>query len=329
MTKFIFLVGHAGNGNKPWDFRTLEAGMGGSESCLVHLTNALADAGNEVSVFGWTDYHGFNDHRVYWSDSDNKNHYSYDDVVYVSWRQPHLLVGLHGKQNWVYDHNGINHPDPTPDQWKWVDRFICLNQWHLDRYASRGAPKEKLVIGGTAIDMTPFTLKNVERIQHRCVAHFHPHRGMAELREHWVKVREAVPNATLQPLWWQNEMFAEFPPIPELGILPYCHAGPSEVAYQILRSQVFTYPATGTETAPLTVIEAQAGGAFPVVIPVGGMNEVMRFGRVTNQRYFYDALIDVLKHPPTELLRLQMMQDTQARYSWSAVAKRFVELAEG
>jgi glycosyltransferase involved in cell wall biosynthesis len=339
--RWIFLVGDAGNNGQPWDDSSLEQGLGGSESCIVHLTRELVRIGNQVDVLGncgnnrlngvdWLSYKN-------WMPSLLSFKGDWSDTIFVSWRQPSLLVGIHGKQNWNWDHNGIGHPDPTTDQWKWISKFITLNQWHSDQYIARGAPKEKVFIGGTAIDFLPFDLvakENLPRIPYRVVAHFHPGRGMHELRYYWETVHGALPQATLRPLWWDESVFSNFPAVSELGILPYKNAGPMDVARELSQAQVFAYPAIGTETAPLTVIEAQAAGAFPVVVPVGGMHQVSTPYVVnSNHRDFATDLIAMLKRiednpQASVLVRKIMVEQVRQQFNWSSVAKRWIELSE-
>lgn len=216
MTKFVFLSGTAGNNNEKWGPYSLDTGIGGSESCLIHLARELAKT-CYVEVFSNSGLHRTCDNDAWWvdwSEFERNPQLNTAGAIVVSWRQPHLLVGIKGKQNWVYDHNGLNHPDLTPEQWQWIDKFVCLNKWHADQYIARGAPREKVVIGGTAINYTPFdwvAQQGVQRIPFRAFAHFHPGRGMHELLHYWEAVHDALPQATLQTMWWDESVFSNFP----------------------------------------------------------------------------------------------------------------------
>jgi glycosyltransferase involved in cell wall biosynthesis len=333
MTKFIFLAGMAGNNDKPWGDHSLADGLGGSESSLIHLARELAKTCN-VKVFNNCERSGELAYGVTWMDYSkfalNQSYYT-EGAIVVSWRQPHLLVGIKGKQNWNWDHNGVGHPDPTPEQWQWIDKFVCLNQWHADQYIARGAQREKVVIGGAAIDYTPFdevAKENLPRIPYRAVCHAHPLRGWDKLIEYWIDVRRALPQATLQMMWWDDELTKRFKPIPELGILPVIKAGPMQVARQLSLAQVFAYPAVGTETAPLTVLEAQAAGAFPCVIPVGGMTEVMVDALQCNHENFANNLIWLLRecnNGTEEKARARMMSKIRKEFNWASVAQKWLD----
>lgn len=333
--KIAFLCGVA-NPGYPWADPSYEQGIGGAEECVILLTRELAKLGHEVTVYNYCAnlrgvYHG-----VRWENYDRPGtRYEGEYDLYVSWRQPHLLQGITGSLRWLWDHNNpIGAHVPTKEQLPFIDRMVFLNGWHLEQYVAAGVPREKCWVGGTAADSSRFEVNPVpERIPYRVIAFYHPRRGLDVLYRLWPPIRAQVPEATLAAFWWQEEFF--LPPNESLGILPMRHLGPQEMAMEILQSEVFAYPATGTETAPLTVIKAQMGGAIPVVVPVGGMSETLHYGIQTTHDGFSYRLAELLwrsgqePREPFEAERQKMMRETRKRYSWKEVAKRWDEQLNG
>ena len=319
-----FLCGNANPGYH-WDDTSYDKGIGGAEGGLIHLTRLLAERGHQVSVYNFcekpAEYHG-----VMWKPWGMvETHYEGEWDVVVSWRQVFLLKGIKAKQRWLWTHDipvGVHFP-ATKEEWSYFDKVACLDETHKEMYAKKGIPREQIWNGGYAIPMERFD-QQVERIPGRVMAHFHPWRGLDWLYENWPKIKARVPHATLASFWWQDEMFLKANE--ELGILPMRHLTPYEVATETLRSEVFAYPATGTETFSQCCVEAQAGGAIPVIVPVGALNETVKFGVKCTHANFIDNLVMILRDQKVqEQIRGPMMKDTRERFSWARVADKWDE----
>ena len=324
----VFIAGNANPGYQ-WGDWSVDGGIGGAEECLVMLTRELVQLGRTVSVWNHCGIHGESYNGVQYNEWQFFSEKAIADAqVVVSWRQAQLFnptIKRPGQLYVQWSHDMSVYPHcPTVKEMQWIDLVVCLNEYHRHEYIAHGIPEAQCVNCGTAVDTSLFE-QSVERIPGRCIAFFHPKRGLAELRRHWVKVKERVPWATLAQFWWEDEMFADYPPDERLGILPMRHLGPREIAAEILRSECFAYPATGTETAPLTVIKAQAGGAIPVVVPVGGIHETLAGqGVETSHAYFAGDLANLLADTMRQqILRGEMMAKTRQKYSWAEVAKRW------
>lgn len=56
---------------------------------------------------------------------------------------------------------------------------------------------------------------------------------------------------------------------------------------------IWVYPCRYLELCPLPAMKAQAGGAIPVVIPNGGLQEYGHFGFRTHRGYYQDSEVSI------------------------------------
>jgi glycosyltransferase involved in cell wall biosynthesis len=211
-----------------------------------------------------------------------------------------------------------------------VDWVVLLNEYHRRKYLAAGCPTEKATIIRIGLDPTDYNAAraaNAERDPYRCVYVSHPHRGLHTLRACWERIHAAVPQATLAAFWWEPAHFHD--PVPELGILPMRALSPPQVAVELYRASLLTYPSVfWAEISPASTIKAAAAGAVPVVQLQGGMVDTVQFGRIVPQGGDYaGAVIEALRQPLwQEHTRQEMIPWALETFRWSGAAAAFEAL---
>jgi len=329
VAKIVVICGTSGPAY-PWGDAFCEKGLGGSEEYLVYITRALAALGHEVVV------------------SNNCGEEfvgTHNGVTYVPFTEP-LPEGdvLISQRNWTLLMNQPNykmrllscHDCPVPEalhgpaahQLDWalqnIDYFLLLNNYH--RQAWNYIPSNHVCLTGVGIDHSMFENRNIVRDPGRCVYFSHPGKGLQKLRNLWPRIREAVPTATLHAFWNDPQFWHH--PIEDIGIMPMKWLGPQEIADETLRASLFTYPSVHRENLPMVCMKAQRGGAVPVVICAGGMDETIQWGYKCHDGNFVENVIAMLRQPAQQQIIREPMMEWAKQFTWEAAAQRIAALWE-
>ena len=184
------------------------------------------------------------------------------------------------------------------DALRFIDHVCVLNDYHKDLYLNAGCPSEKIVVVPIVINHNPY-LYEVKRNPYRCIWTPHPNRGVHKLRQYWPEIKAQVPQATLQPCWW-NEADKDFflEPNESLGILPTKLLNHEDLSRELAGSEVFPYCSTfDPEISPASCLKAQNSQVIPVVIPKGGMRATLGYKAIyTNEKMFVYHVVEALNH---------------------------------
>ena len=333
------IVFDCGEGGPPgeWGPWQCEMGLGGSEECVVYLARALAARGHDVQVFNRCGY-PLRDAKVRYFLPDDPLPRGID--LLVAWRDWRRALARQGeirserhagqaRKIWLWCHDIPVEPHfPAGGEGLLAllgacDRVVLLNAYHRRLYA--GVPQGQVFLCPIGIVPEQFEVPDPpERLPGRVVYASHPDRGLDRLRALWPQVRAQVPEATLAAFWWEPEHFR--PAQEEIGILPMRSVGHADLAREMMRSQVLSYPCTfAPEISPAVCIKAQAAGAIPVYVPQGGMPDVIRYGYEATPETFARTLMAALLNPNLNLVRAQMIPWARQTYDWNRVARRWEE----
>lgn len=170
------------------------------------------------------------------------------------------------------------------------------------------------------------------------------YRGLECLLRMWPKIRERVPDATLDVYygwesWVANEgydkfydrMEKKFTELKDQGVTVHGRVSHEELAQAMLKTNVWAYPTEFPEIHCITALKAQEAGCWPVVTTVGALNETVTTGvkiaskKIYSDEYkqkkFIDAVVDGLKVYHPRFL-------DEKRY-WSTVAGEWDEYLRG
>lgn len=335
--KIVFDCGTIGP-QPHWCDEDLEAGIGGvggSEEALIYLTRELSKLGHEIIVRNncqreKTIFTGNGDYLVTYIDYHEDLP---DSDVVIAHRNWYLLINILPTRKKILSCHDI--PDsvhcPTESEVRsgalnYIDRVVLLNQIHSDRYPLIPEEKKKVIPAG--IIQKHFN-QSVKRIPHRVLYFSEPNRGLELLINMWPLIRKEVPDAELASFWWDKNCLHGGNTA--LGILPMRVLRPEEVSIECMKADVFAYPSTSyIENFCSCLAKAQLGGAFPVIVPQGGMmNTLSEYGVACTYENFPTNLIRVLKDDYSkETARPKIMEWAKEQFDWKKSAFMWQELCE-
>ena len=149
--KSIVYMAHFGNPHfEKWDARSLEKGIGGSETAVIRLSKEWVKAGYTVAVYCDTEKEAVYDGvryipfwRVNWNDH-------FDTIIL--WRSPHLIKKVVHYNHLYMDLHDIASPlDWSKERWKKVDKIFVKSKYHRNNLPD--IPDEKFVIISNGMDL--------------------------------------------------------------------------------------------------------------------------------------------------------------------------------
>lgn len=329
-----------------WSPSALLAGIGGSEEAVIHVVNALARRGHEVTVvnsrFGA-------DHRiggVTWTSYERTASPAAD--IGVIWRRAWRVAEVRGAARrfylWVHDY--VPQSDILP-YLKFFAKVMVLSRFHRARYPL--IPSERVFVTANGID--PAQFGQSESRDHRLMVYGSCYsRGLLELLTNWRRIRAAVPGARLNVFYgWQTLQkirpercrrlrHAVEPLLAQRGVTHLGRISHEAVAGQYSAAGIWAYPCSYPETSCISAMKAQAAGAVPVVIASGALAETVGFGFKTMRGYtdfaglpvprrriveeWLEGLIDMLRSPERQArIRRDMVPISQRRFAWPHVVE--------
>lgn len=145
------------------------------------------------------------------------------------------------------------------------------------------------------------------------------YRGLECLLRMWPKIREQVPDATLDVYYgWESwvalegedefyhRMEAKFEELKDQGVTVHGRVSHSKLAKAMKEIQVWAYPTEFPEIHCITALKAQEARCYPVVTNVAALDETVQCGvkiksqKIYSDEYkqakFIDAVVDALKN---------------------------------
>jgi glycosyltransferase involved in cell wall biosynthesis len=300
---------------EPWTPETPnKTGIGGSETAAIEMAKELHRRGHRVEVIAEADgdYDGVR--YTHWQKAQRID----CDVLIVS-RQPAIMehaanINARLKLLWVHD---INCGPFTPQMERWLyqfDRVLCLSEWHKRFFLSSYPTLDpgKVVVTRNGIDPERFLslpepehswTKSLTARSNRLIFSSSPNRGLDVLLYLFPEIRRRVPNVELHIYYGFDcwEAFArahnnqpELAAIEEYkrrinaavrdgGVHYHGRVNQRTLADAFMRSKVWAYPTSFTETSCVTAMEAQAAGCVPVCTSVAALPETVKHGVIVDQ----------------------------------------------
>lgn len=338
----------------PFHGRTLDQRpLGGIETAVIRLGEALVDAGHEVTILTAFDNPPLTK-ALYLPLRSFPLLGAVDVAVIVrDWKLLNLPIACGKRVFWTGD---------AADQFTTiglgdlrvsgkVDLLLAVSEWHRRSLCdASGFPLERARVLRNGVYL-PYFRRNEERGRKALIYSSTPYRGLKHLPRLFKKVRKAHPDASLYvcssydvyagsgppPAQEQREFEAikqELIKIP--GVLLMGSLLQRELALQMLRSAVLAYPNTFEETSCITAMEAKAAGCAVVTSKKGALPETVGRGGVLiggepgEEGYdaaFVEAVVTYLSDDPlfwgvSEANR----QEAVAELGWNTRAKEFVEM---
>ena len=331
------------------------AGIGGSETAVVHMARLFRAAGHAVFVYGPID--GIYDGVVY------RNHKHFDPsgpaagagaLLFVSSRVPEAFdrpINAAVKFLWCHD-NTFRYGSVdrlTPERAEEIDAILVLSEWHKRKFeADYPFAASKLVVTANGIDPTRFarSLDKSERDPHKFVWSSSFDRGLDRVLAMWPQIREQMPDATLDvyygfdladtiygtrnPVW--NALREKLVEGMQQDGVNYVGRRPqNELAEALYGAGYWLYPTEFEETYCITALEMQAAGVIPLVSDRGALPERLAPG-LTALRGEDDLYLEVLDDVETgklpEFTDREALRKYALKFTWLRVHTHWKKLID-
>ena len=288
--KIMFYIGYA---ETKWNKQVWEKqGIGGSEYCVIKLSEQLAKHGHEVYVVG--DVEGAWINRVTYINVNNllnkgnergSNSIAFTEfdwvigVNYINFTKvldknsinfSKALFWAHNEY-WYTWHEGSELEDKGKSilEDERLKAIICVSKWQVEHINLKRAetlgyiPSNSntyIQVISNAIDPNDWENINVHKVRNSFIYSSATDRGLEDLIKMWPAIKHAIPDATLNvctPPY--SEAWGYNPAHPKgvtwLGALP-----PKKLYEQISKSEYWLYPSQYPETYCITALEMMLGG---------------------------------------------------------------------
>ncbi len=286
-TIYFYVGRHAG----AWDYKSLDKGLGGSETAVVHMARLFALRGYKVSVYGNpSEQTTISPEGVRYLHMKEFANAVKPDIMIAS-RSPEAIEINPGKKNYLWVHDVHCGNTLTVQRSYLYDGIFCLSDWHL-QFMKSSYPhnrKDNYIQTRNGIDLSRFKNSEEKRLN-RAIYSSSPDRGLEVAIRTWPKVREEVPDAELHVYygfdnWIQpdspEDMVALANKIKNLmqntpGVVYHGKTSQKELAEDMMKAKVWYYPTWFSETSCISAMEAQAAGLKIVTSPIAALKETVK-----------------------------------------------------
>jgi glycosyltransferase involved in cell wall biosynthesis len=269
---------YAGRGWESWDSGSpLRTGIGGSETCLVHLSRELARLGYDVSLFMETPSASEADGVRYYPHAAVSDFLDRDWEAFVHFRSGKALalpIRARLRLGFAQDLTLLAPPGPRALEGR-VDYLLGLSEPHCRHLAAyHGLPPERILLTANAVDPARYE-PAVERVRGRIFFSSCPSRDLDRLLWHSQELVRHVPGLEIVVAYgtqtWEGliaqgrgdplrlevvrDMMRRFPWVRDAGRLDQ-----EALARLQLSSSAWLYPTSFRETFCITAAEAGFAG---------------------------------------------------------------------
>lgn len=344
-----------GPGVEIWSPKSIQTGLGGSEEAVVYLSQELTKLGWKVTVYA-NPGPDVGDHQgvVYlpWYDLNWKDNFN----VLVLWRVIGF-VDLNPKAKYIvaWMHDIPSNPDFTQERVGKIDKIIPLSEYHKSVFRMHTLtgefvpmPEEKLFVSSNGIIKPNLNTKWIRK-PYSMLYVSSADRGLIYLLNNWSKIREQVPEATLDVFYgfqvydvlhgnnparmaWKEHLLGM---MKQEGISYKGRIGHTQLNKEFATHAIWAYPTDFTEINCISAMKAQACGAIPVTTNFAALKETVKNGiRVDvdittkeGQEAYFKVLVEMLKDEKKQQeIRKSMMDFAQDFFLWSKVATAWNDL---
>jgi len=326
------VVFFCGKGYEEWGPHTLDKGMGGSEEAIVYLTPELVKLGYDVTVFGEISEPFDKDgvHWLPWNYIDKRDSFN----ILVIWRMPQFVGQFKAKKMYIDMHDQL--PANVVKSYSNAT-YLFKSQYHKDQYPNI----DNYSIIGNGIDVSQF--KPAKKKPYSVIYPSAYYRGLETLLKFWPKVKEEVPEATLDIYYGWNSwvglegedafykrMVKKLKEMESLGVKEHGRVDHKTLAKKYAESKVWAYPTEFPEIWCITAVKANLAGCKPVITDVAALKETggpnadfIKSDNIYTNEYaqekFIKKLVEALKSEHDTKEQVAWAK----QYDWSNIAKQW------
>ncbi len=284
--------------------------LGGTESAMIQMAEALALIGHEVTVFTEVDRKGLFAGVSYRPHQEFEYYASHQELdVFICIRQilP-ILLRRWAKVQIYFSPDAADQPFVNTaltlqmeiqgqltqvglfsleKAYPYVDQIFCVGEWQAQTFMQKfHIPNYKITVAGNGVDFRDFQTNPPLASRKRQIVYAStPFRGLEYLLRYFPKIKARVPDATCAVLsgmqvYGQSseEDQKNYGALYDLarqqeGIILHGPLSKPEMAKILCESRVMAYPNTFAETFCIAVLEGQAAGLPVVTSRLGALIE--------------------------------------------------------
>jgi GR25 family glycosyltransferase involved in LPS biosynthesis/glycosyltransferase involved in cell wall biosynthesis len=286
----VNIVFHVGYFSNHWNANT--GAPGGSEQCVISLSEELAKLGHTVYVFGEVIPIRTNNligSVTYCSLEQKSNIPHHIDVLigvgYLHYLKPFEGFKVDRKVFWLHNeepyfwYNGLKMSESDIESaLSSTDRFVCLTKWHKNDFLKRYPVLDKKVsIVGNGIDARKIRVGKT-KITGSHIYASHAERGLSKVLDDFETGVIAGHLHICTPKYGLEYLELHFlDRISKNPNIVYHGALSQEELYELLSvMQYWYYPTQYNETYCITAIEMLAHHVIPMVNPIAGLADTLR-----------------------------------------------------
>ncbi|MCB0320409.1 MAG: glycosyltransferase family 4 protein [Bdellovibrionales bacterium] len=335
-----------------------ERPLGGTETGVIRLAEALQNLGHQVVVFT-SETDPPKSHPPYFHLSKANGLQAVDVFICIrEWIPLVYPIPTRKKFFWTGDAPDQVHNFGLGDKrvGKLIDGVLTVSNWHAQALSeASGLSLDKCFAIKNGIHLPYFTSPDPQpERKKRLVYASTPFRGLEHLARLFPLIQAQVPECELHVFSGFDVYRGKTEYSPEIqrryeGLFEHLKGMPGvkvrgnvlqrELAYELLQARVLAYPNTFPETSCITVMEAQAAGCIPVTSALAALPETVGEcgcviggtpGEAAYDNAFVTQCVNLLQNDSTfNELSLKAKNRAARELSWGAVAERFVRyLAE-
>lgn len=280
---------YSGYYKKPWSPESTE-GTGGTEVAIIEISKRLSYFGWNVFVSGNVEEGEWN--GVKWIPTE-KLHEDYFDkfdvIIGVSYIHFILEFSKYRAKKIFWVHNTDYHPWYNGEEILESDtllnsgdihKIVCLTKWHKQQWSQKySIDTGDIKIIGNGINPNKFYTSS-KKVKNRFIWSSSPERGLDELLENWVKIKERISSATLH---------VYSPPYSRINEEHYSHLFLEGVEFKgsvsqeilhkaMLDAEYWVYLTEYEETYCITALEMQKSRVIPITTNVAALSETVNSG---------------------------------------------------
>ncbi|MCE5316986.1 MAG: glycosyltransferase family 4 protein [Parachlamydia sp.] len=340
---------------RPFHAKTLEERpLGGTETAIIRLAEALAGLGQDVTVL--SDLAAHPPTRPAYLSVHRAGELGEFDVLIVIRGLKGLTCHFQCKKRFFWSGDAYKnvHTYGIGDRRMiaCMDAFLAVSDWQAETICRKsGFPIEKTYVLRNGIRLSDFQGEE-KRFRKRLIYSSNPSRGLIHLPEIYLDLKRRHSDAELsvfgsaavyEPTWPPVNLFEQGEQLfALLRSLPGCRVSTSLLqhllAREFMKSAIWAYPTEFEETSCITAMEAQAAGCVPVTSALAALKETVGDGGILidaeagTKRYFdlfieacERLLTDVAFFEQISLRGRQRAQDPVHGFDWKLRAQGFLD----
>jgi len=336
------IVYYTGATSNPWTPESLQTGIGGSETAIIHLAKAWVKLGYQVSVYNNCGTKaGIYDGVKYLHHSQFNKYDTFDTLII--WRYPwRLYPRTKAKRIWLDLHEVMQPAQVSAVKLEKFDKIFVKSAYHRSLLPEIG--EEKVAIAPNGVDAAYFQYSTRAKDPYKLIYASNYIRGLERmLRYGWPKIEKEVPEAHLHIYYgWHGHDYTR----PELqtwkekmmelmaqrGVTEHGRIGVEALIKEKSTTAIHYYGCTFQEIDCISVRESAAVGCVPVTTDHAALREKSYCIKVPGNPYdrntqeaVAEKVIELLKNPEKLAEISQEFQELAQRETWENTAKLWLD----